>query len=151
MASCHALLHALQIHLYILVNACPHHTPPPPPPPPPPLPSCLQKLWVDVIAGASDNTQAALHFANAAKRVTMQPRVNEIVRDKALLRHLQLEIKALRTQLVRIFHNPLLQSHQRLVSCEYRPCAKNSLTQAVIGRREGAGSRFLATWAFAHD
>ena len=52
-------------------------------------------------AGASDNTQAALHFANAAKRVTMQPRVNEIVRDKALLRHLQMEIKALRTQLVR--------------------------------------------------
>lgn len=30
----------------------------------------------------------------------MQPRVNEIVRDKALLRHLQMEIASLRKQLV---------------------------------------------------
>ncbi|KAK9847039.1 hypothetical protein WJX84_002496 [Apatococcus fuscideae] len=56
-------------------------------------------VTISPASGASDNTQAALFFANAAKRVTMQPRVNEIVRDKALLRHLQMEIASLRKQL----------------------------------------------------
>ncbi|KAK9863519.1 hypothetical protein WJX84_000419 [Apatococcus fuscideae] len=56
-------------------------------------------VTISPASGASDNTQAALFFANAAKRVTMQPRVNEIVRDKALLRHLQTEIISLRKQL----------------------------------------------------
>ena len=51
-------------------------------------------------AGASDNTRVALHFANAAKRVTMQPHVNEVVNQKALLRKLRDEVALLRKQLV---------------------------------------------------
>ena len=77
-------------------------------------------------SGASDNTQAALFFANAAKRVTMQPRVNEIVRDKALLRHLQMEIASLRKQLV------ILPSHacHILVTENTHMCAICSSDQA---------------------
>ena len=52
-------------------------------------------------AGAADNTRVALHFANAAKRVTMQPHVNEVVNQKALLRKLRDEVSLLRKQLVR--------------------------------------------------
>ena len=52
-------------------------------------------------AGAADNTRVALHFANAAKRVTMQPHVNEVVNQKALLRKLRDEVTLLRKQLVR--------------------------------------------------
>ena len=52
-------------------------------------------------AGAADNTRVALHFANAAKRVTMQPHVNEVVNQKALLRKLRDEVALLRKQLVR--------------------------------------------------
>ncbi len=51
--------------------------------------------------GAADNTRVALHFANAAKRVTMQPHVNEVVNQKALLRKLRDEVALLRKQLVR--------------------------------------------------
>ena len=50
--------------------------------------------------GAADNTRVALHFANAAKRVTMQPHVNEVVNQKALLRKLRDEVALLRKQLV---------------------------------------------------
>ena len=50
--------------------------------------------------GAADNTRVALHFANAAKRVTMQPHVNEVVNQKALLRKLRDEVLLLRKQLV---------------------------------------------------
>ena len=42
-----------------------------------------------------------MHFANAAKRVTMQPHVNEVVNQKALLRKLRDEVALLRKQLVR--------------------------------------------------
>ena len=45
-------------------------------------------------------SRAALHFANAAKRVTMQPVVNEVVNERARLRILQSEIDSLRRQLV---------------------------------------------------
>jgi len=47
----------------------------------------------------------ALHFANAAKRVTMQPHVNEVVSQKALLRKLRDEVALLRKQLVRHNHH----------------------------------------------
>ena len=53
-------------------------------------------------AGAAENTRVALHFANAAKRVTMQPHVNEVVNQKALLRKLREEVALLRKQLVRL-------------------------------------------------
>ena len=52
--------------------------------------------------GAADNTRVALHFANAAKRVTMQPHVNEVVNQKALLRKLRDEVALLRKQLVSV-------------------------------------------------
>lgn len=52
------------------------------------------------LAGAAENTRVALHFANAAKRVTMQPHVNEVVNQKALLRKLRDEVALLRKQLV---------------------------------------------------
>ena len=71
-----------------------------------------------MLAGASDNTQAALFFANAAKRVTMQPRVNEIVRDKALLRHLQTEIISLRKQLVSVMSPRPLPSNCPLIHAQ---------------------------------
>ena len=51
-------------------------------------------------------SRAALHFANAAKRVTMQPMVNEVLNSGARLKRLQAEIDSLRRQLVR--HCPLL-------------------------------------------
>lgn len=47
-----------------------------------------------------ETTRAALHFANAAKRVTMQPKVNEVLNERALLRRMQGEIEGLRRQLV---------------------------------------------------
>ena len=56
--------------------------------------------------GAADNTRVALHFANAAKRVTMQPLVNEVVNQKALLRKLRDEVALLRKQLVRHVFGP---------------------------------------------
>ena len=56
-------------------------------------------------AGAADNTRVALHFANAAKRVTMQPHVNEVVNQKALLRKLRDEVAQLRRQLVLPLHS----------------------------------------------
>ena len=56
--------------------------------------------WCYDDAGAADNTRVALHFANAAKRVTMQPHVNEVVNQKALLRKLRDEVALLRKQLV---------------------------------------------------
>ena len=57
---------------------------------------------VMLYAGAADNTRVALHFANAAKRVTMQPHVNEVVNQKALLRKLRDEVSLLRKQLVSV-------------------------------------------------
>ena len=45
-------------------------------------------------------SKAALHFANAAKRVTMQPVVNEVLNERARMRRLQNEIDSLRQQLV---------------------------------------------------
>ena len=45
-------------------------------------------------------SKAALHFANAAKRVTMQPVVNEVLNERARMRRLQTEIDSLRQQLV---------------------------------------------------
>lgn len=59
------------------------------------------QLGVCCGTGAADNTRVALHFANAAKRVTMQPHVNEVVNQKALLRKLRDEVALLRKQLVR--------------------------------------------------
>lgn len=50
---------------------------------------------------AAENTRAALHFANAAKRVQTQPKINEVVNSKALLLKMQSEISSLRRQLVR--------------------------------------------------
>lgn len=45
-------------------------------------------------------SKAALHFASAAKRVTMQPVVNEVLNERARIRRLQAEIDSLRQQLV---------------------------------------------------
>ena len=61
----------------------------------------LADVTASLCAGAADNTRVALHFANAAKRVTMQPHVNEVVNQKALLRKLRDEVALLRKQLVR--------------------------------------------------
>lgn len=73
------------------------------------------------LAGAAENTRVALHFANAAKRVTMQPHVNEVVNQKALLRKLREEVALLRKQLVRLqkphckpINNPHIQMYQLL-------------------------------------
>ena len=60
-------------------------------------------VFVVLCTGASDNTRVALHFANAAKRVTMQPHVNEVVNQKALLRKLRDEVALLRKQLVSVW------------------------------------------------
>lgn len=64
-------------------------------------------------AGAADNTRVALHFANAAKRVTMQPHVNEVVNQKALLRKLRDEVALLRKQLVSM----LIKTHTNHGAC----------------------------------
>lgn len=53
-------------------------------------------------AGAVEMSKNALHFANAAKKVTMQPVVNEVLNERARIRQLQTEINGLRQQLVRI-------------------------------------------------
>ncbi|KAK9830021.1 hypothetical protein WJX72_009242 [[Myrmecia] bisecta] len=50
-------------------------------------------------SGAIDNTRTALHFANAAKNVRVQPKVNEVLNERALLRRMQAEIASLRRQL----------------------------------------------------
>jgi hypothetical protein len=55
--------------------------------------------------GAVEMSKAALQFANAAKRVTMQPVVNEVLNERARMRRLQIEIDSLRQQLVRINNN----------------------------------------------
>lgn len=70
-------------------------------------------------AGAADNTRVALHFANAAKRVTMQPHVNEVVNQKALLRKLRDEVALLRKQVVSL-HATNQQGH--LISEHFSPC-----------------------------
>ena len=46
-------------------------------------------------------SKAALYFANAAKKVTMQPVVNEVLNERARIRQLQTEIDGLRNQLVK--------------------------------------------------
>ena len=51
-------------------------------------------------AGAVEMSKAALHFANAATKVTMQPVVNEVLNERARIRQLQTEINSLRQQLV---------------------------------------------------
>jgi hypothetical protein len=51
--------------------------------------------------GSADNTKAALHFANAAKRVTMRPQLNQVADSRTLLRSMAAEIDALKKQLVR--------------------------------------------------
>lgn len=52
------------------------------------------------VAGSLENTRAALHFANTAKKVVMRPQVNEVVDDKTIIRRMQLEIEGLKQQLV---------------------------------------------------
>lgn len=54
------------------------------------------------VSGALDMSRAALYFANAAKRVTMQPIVNEVQDDRAMIKRLQSEIDRLRSQLARL-------------------------------------------------
>lgn len=54
-------------------------------------------------SGAVEMSKAALYFANAAKRVTMQPVVNEVLNERARMRRLQTEIDSLRQQLVSTF------------------------------------------------
>lgn len=49
--------------------------------------------------GSVDNTRAALHFANAAKKVTVRPKVNEVSDEKALIQRMGAEILALKKQL----------------------------------------------------
>ena len=49
-------------------------------------------------------SKAALYFANAAKKVTMQPVVNEVLNERARIRQLQTEINGLRTQLVELLN-----------------------------------------------
>jgi hypothetical protein len=53
------------------------------------------------LADAAEMTRQALFFASTAKRVQLQPKVNEVVNSKALLRKMQAEIALLRRQLVR--------------------------------------------------
>ena len=62
----------------------------------------VEKTITKACAGALDTSKAALYFANAAKRVTMQPMVNEVQDNQAMIRCLQLEIDRLRQQLVRL-------------------------------------------------
>ncbi|GMH45810.1 hypothetical protein BSKO_13773 [Bryopsis sp. KO-2023] len=50
-------------------------------------------------SGAVETTRAALHFATCAKNVKMQPKVNEVVDNKAMIKRLQAEIMLLRRQL----------------------------------------------------
>ncbi len=57
-------------------------------------------LIVDLNTGAVEMSKAALYFANAAKKVTMQPVVNEVLNERARIRQLQTEIDGLRSQLV---------------------------------------------------
>ena len=59
------------------------------------------KPMAAIPAGSVEMSRAALHFANAAKRVTMQPVVNEVLNSGARLKRLQTEIDSLRRQLVR--------------------------------------------------
>lgn len=47
-------------------------------------------------------SKAALHFANAAKQVTMRPVVNEVVNERARIRQLQGQIDTLKRQLASI-------------------------------------------------
>ncbi|KAL6750482.1 P-loop containing nucleoside triphosphate hydrolase protein [Haematococcus lacustris] len=50
---------------------------------------------------AVDTTRAALHFANAAKRVVMSPKVNKVHDEsKAVIRRMQAEIEALKMAVV---------------------------------------------------
>lgn len=76
----------------------------------------LERLCIawQCCVGAAENTRVALHFANAAKRVTMQPHVNEVVNQRALLRKLRDEVALLRKQLV---------CHTATTSCCGRACA----------------------------
>lgn len=60
----------------------------------------LRIYWT--LAGAVEMSKAALYFANAAKKVTMQPVVNEVLNERARIRQLQTEIDGLRNQLVRL-------------------------------------------------
>ena len=96
-------------------------------------------------AGAADNTRVALHFANAAKRVTMQPHVNEVVNQKALLRKLRDEVALLRKQLVSTFCIQLKHINEGVVvqcscTCEteclqapdYREVYRRGLTEAFV-------------------
>ncbi|KAL0046102.1 hypothetical protein WJX82_002585 [Trebouxia sp. C0006] len=86
-------------------------------------------------AGAADNTRVALHFANAAKRVTMQPHVNEVVNQKALLRKLRDEVALLRKQLAtRDFAVEAAQLSEALAQ-------KEEEVQMTAGQRDAAEKR----------
>jgi hypothetical protein len=52
-------------------------------------------------AGALDNSRAALHFANAARRVAVSPALNRVASERAVIRDMQAQIDALRAELVR--------------------------------------------------
>ena len=56
-------------------------------------------------------SKAALYFANAAKKVTMQPVVNEVLNERARIRQLQTEIDGLRQQLVSLHNFELPKRH----------------------------------------
>ena len=60
----------------------------------PPAPRC------PALAGSVDNTRAALHFANCAKKVTMRPQLNEVHDEQAIIRQMEVEIEELRRKLV---------------------------------------------------
>lgn len=51
-------------------------------------------------SGSADSTRAALHFANAAKRVVMRPKLNEVTNEKAVIRTMLAEIALLKDKLV---------------------------------------------------
>lgn len=57
-------------------------------------------MTCDPTTGAIDTSRAALHFATCAKNVRMQPKVNEVIDSKAMMKRLQAEITQLRKQLV---------------------------------------------------
>ena len=86
--------------------------------------------WVCCYTGAADNTRVALHFANAAKRVTMQPHVNEVVNQKALLRKLRDEVALLRKQLVSVCSTEVLSNGSDDRAFQHLAC--HMLTRALL-------------------
>ena len=53
-----------------------------------------------LFADSADNTRSALHFANAALRVTMRPQQNEVDQSNAVIRSMKAEIDQLKRMLV---------------------------------------------------